>query len=247
MLQIRLATPDDRGVILDLIEEAAAWLRTRDTDQWARPWPDEARRDARVLAGILAGRTWIVMDYGIPVASVTYRPDGNKALWSKAERNEPAGYMSRLVVSRKYAGTKVGAALTDWAGWRSRDEFSADYLRIDVWTTNVRLHRYYEERGFHFLRFCDDPYYPSAALFYKLTEDIDNSAGRYFWVIPALLAGARSGELFSRPTERSLVQDVDAASGAARRRPARTEPIGFLRAAASAAWLCLTSINGLFR
>ncbi|MGH3402431.1 MAG: GNAT family N-acetyltransferase [Streptosporangiaceae bacterium] len=186
MFQIRLATPDDLQVILDLIEEAAAWLRTRDTDQWASPWPNEPERDTRVLRGLLACRTWIVEDYGIPVASVTYRPDGNAALWNKAELRESAGYMSRLVVSRKYAGTRTGAALTDWAGLRSKDEFGAQFLRIDVWTTNIRLHAYYEDRGFYFLRFCNEPDYPSAALFYKPTEDIGDEARHHFWMIPAI-------------------------------------------------------------
>jgi ribosomal protein S18 acetylase RimI-like enzyme len=192
MFQIRLATPDDLHVILDLIDEAAEWLRTKDTDQWARPWPDRAERDARVLRGLLACRTWLVEDYGIPVATVTYRPDSYSGLWTATEQLVPAGYMSRLVVSRKYAGYGIGAALTDWAGARARDEFGAEYLRIDVWTTNVRLHSYYEGRGFHFQRFCDDAAYPSSALFHKRTADISPAALSRFAEIRAIPAAPAS-------------------------------------------------------
>ena len=60
---IRLATLADLPAILDLIDSAAKWLQAcKDTDQWARPWPDEASRDARVEQGIRDGLTWIVED-----------------------------------------------------------------------------------------------------------------------------------------------------------------------------------------
>jgi ribosomal protein S18 acetylase RimI-like enzyme len=188
MFQVRLATPHDLPAILDLIDGAAEWLRTKDTDQWARPWPDKDERDLRVLRGLLACRTWLVEDYGIPVATVTYRPDSHSGLWTEREMSEPAGYMSRLVVSRKYAGTAIGATLTDWAGARARAEFGAEYLRIDVWTTNVRLHSYYEAHGFHFLRFHSDLSYPSSALFYKKTADIDPAVIGAFSEIRAIPA-----------------------------------------------------------
>ena len=67
----------------------------------------------------MACRTWLVEDDGIPVATVTYRPDGNHDLWTDDEREEPAVYMSRLVINRKYAGLGVGADLTE-LGRRTR-------------------------------------------------------------------------------------------------------------------------------
>jgi ribosomal protein S18 acetylase RimI-like enzyme len=190
MFQVRLATPDDQPIILDMIEEAAEWLKTKGTSQWKRPWPNENERDARVLRGLLAGRTWLVEDYGVPVATVTHRPDGNPDLWNEAELHEPAGYISRLIVSRKYAHTGTGAALADWAGARARYEYQAESLRIDVWTTNIPLHAYYKRQGFHFVRFCPDRNYPSAALFFKPTADIAFSAIFSFWEIPAIPAPA---------------------------------------------------------
>jgi ribosomal protein S18 acetylase RimI-like enzyme len=135
-------------------------------------WPDRQERDLRVLRGLLAGRTWLVEDNGFPVATVTYRPDGNLALWTGEELREPAAYLSRLVVSRKYAGRGIGAALTDWAGGRARHEYGAESLRIDVWATNDQLHSYYQMHGFRLLRQCHDEIYPSAALFYKPTAAI---------------------------------------------------------------------------
>lgn len=196
MFPIRLATPDDLQVILDLIDDAAIWLTTMNTDQWSKPWPDLAERDARVLRGLLACRTWLVEDDGVPVATVTYRPDGNHDLWTPEERAELSVYMSRLVINRKYAGQGIGAALTDWAGARARDEYGAETLRIDVWTTNYRLHAYYKECGFHFLRKYeeeDDPSskirkYPSAALFSKPTREIETAPEALFSEVRAIAA-----------------------------------------------------------
>lgn len=172
MFSVRLATPDDLEVLLGLIDDAADWLRAKNTSQWAKPWPNRLERDLRVVRGLMACRTWLVEDDGIPVATVTYRPDGNHDLWTKDEREEPAVYMSRLVINRRYAGLGVGADLTNWAGARALREFGAKVLRIDVWTDNYRLHNYYMGFGFKFLRKHEDDTYPSAALFVKPTEDI---------------------------------------------------------------------------
>ena len=43
---------DDFTAIIQLIQEAAEWLRTMGTDQWAKPWPTEAGRDSRVRAAL---------------------------------------------------------------------------------------------------------------------------------------------------------------------------------------------------
>jgi ribosomal protein S18 acetylase RimI-like enzyme len=188
MYQVRLAAPDDMPLILRMIDEAAEWLKTQDTDQWAMAWPNRNERDARILRGLLAGRTWIAEDYQIPVATVTCSPAGDAELWSPAELDEPAGYMSRLIVRRKYAGTGTGGRLTDWIGALARDRYGAQCLRADVWTTNTRLHEYYRQQGFRFLRFCPDRDYPSGALFSKPTADIARPAESLFWEIRALTA-----------------------------------------------------------
>ena len=175
---IRLAEPTDMPGILDLINSAAKWLQAcKDTDQWARPWPDETRRDARVGQGIEDGLTWIVEDSpGMLAATVTCREHGNDTLWSAAELAEDAVYVSRLIVSRELAGHGIGAALIDWAGALGISQWQAKWIRVDVWTTNLALHDYYRGQGFDDLRtvpFPDYWDYPSAALFQKATTKVD--------------------------------------------------------------------------
>ena len=94
--------------------------------------------------------------------------------------------MSRLIVTRGAAGFGVGAAMIDWAAAQAVRDWSAQWIRIDVWTTNVALHNYYEKRGFRRLRIaqCQAEDYPSAALFQKPTSEIDLAAARIFDVVP---------------------------------------------------------------
>jgi hypothetical protein len=172
--------------VIGMIDEAAAWLGTKGTDQWAAPWPSKLARDTRVLRGIRGGSTWIAEDHGEVVATITCRPQGNQKLWTAEEQLDPAVYVSRLIVSRQHAGDQIGAALIDWTGYQAQEAWKAQWIRIDVWTTNIALHNYYEKQKFAPVRICqfDDPHsYPSAALFQKPTAEIDTDAVARFIVV----------------------------------------------------------------
>ncbi len=121
----------DLGRVIGLVEEAAAWLRAKGTDQWARPWPSRGERDERIRADILARKTWIAWDGDIAAATITVEDRPDEILrrdWDEAR----ATYVHRLVVSRNYAGISLGAALLNWAGRRAAAE-GAVWVRIDVW------------------------------------------------------------------------------------------------------------------
>jgi ribosomal protein S18 acetylase RimI-like enzyme len=183
--RVRPAATDDIPAIHDLIGSAAAWLQEyKNTDQWATPWPNKRDRDARVAQGIQDRLTWMVEDgEGLLVGTVTCREHGNDMLWEAEELDEPAVYVSRLIVSREQAGLGIGAALIDWAGALGRTRWQADWIRVDVWTTNFALHRYYKGQGFEHLRtleFQNEWDYPSAALFQKPTADVDAASAARF-------------------------------------------------------------------
>jgi hypothetical protein len=57
-LALHHATLRDHEVIVDLIDAVADWLRTKNTDQWAQPWPSEEDRDHRIRQDLIAGKTW---------------------------------------------------------------------------------------------------------------------------------------------------------------------------------------------
>ena len=170
-LVLRRAGTHDYGAVKSLLEAAARWLRTKPTDQWEKPWPNEAGRNLRAWAAIQADRTWIAWDGTLAAATITVSPN-HHAIWPEKNRNDPAVYVRRLVVSRRHSGLGLGAQLLDWAGLRAAREYGARWVRVDVWTTDTQLHDCYRRQGFEFCGFCEQADYPSAALFQKRTTQI---------------------------------------------------------------------------
>jgi GNAT superfamily N-acetyltransferase len=174
-------TPDmrrHRKAVLRLIKEASDWLGTKDTDQWAEPWPTRKARDERVRRDLADGKTWFVWDGKTLAATVTIAERPNLHVWSDSEcdLHEPAVYVRRLVTARKYAGLGLGQQLIEWAGMRGYQRYGARWIRIDVWTTNSGLHQYYKMQRFEPCGYRDDPAYPSGALFQKHVSEIGDLA-----------------------------------------------------------------------
>jgi GNAT superfamily N-acetyltransferase len=167
---IGLAEPKDLDLLLTFRQEAAKWLASIGLDQWAEAWPDEDRMAAGVVRSIGAGTVWLVWDdNGSPVATLTFDTWANPDLWTPEEAAEPARYVHRLIVRRQYAGAGLGSELLDWCGTRAARQ-GAEWLRLDAWTTNTALHRYYLANGFKHVRTRHLAHNPSGALFQRLAE-----------------------------------------------------------------------------
>ena len=130
-ITLRRASVEDAAVAIRLIEQAADWLRHKGSDQWARPWPNRAGRDSRILAAAREGKTWIGWDNGVPAATITPDPEDDP-YWPEEFLRDPAVYVHRLVVARPYKGAGLGAALLDWAGRTARREYGARWIRVSV-------------------------------------------------------------------------------------------------------------------
>jgi len=176
-LDIRRADPGDLPVVLELIDEAKLWLPTKLTDQWSRNWVDQKgrKRSDRVQDSLLQGTTWIVTvtykQQQYAVATVTIEPNANPLVWDRAgELDDSAVYLSRLVVARKFAGLKIGPALLNWACDHAWRRHRAELVRVDVWTRNFALHKYYRAQGFRWQGYCADMSYPSRARFQRSTS-----------------------------------------------------------------------------
>jgi RimJ/RimL family protein N-acetyltransferase len=178
--QVRRASIDQQEILIRLIDAAGAWLRDeKGSTQWNRPWPTRAARDQRIRDGLIGGRTWIVWDGDVAAASVTIEQTGSPALWTADERRTPAVYLHRLVLKRQYAGRGLGARLINWAAQQGfLENPEATCIRIDTWTDNHGLHKYYEGQGFKFVAVRDTP------------------------------DGCPSGRLFQRPIYQALVADT---------------------------------------
>lgn len=83
--------------------------------------------------------------------TITLTPEAEEGLWTDEELAEPSMFINKLTVSRDYAGQNLGGRLLDWAGDRAY-RAAATWLRLDAWTTNARLQRYYLDQGFQHVR-----------------------------------------------------------------------------------------------
>ena len=54
----------------------------------------------------------------------------------------------------------------------TEQERGADWLRVDMWTTNERLQHYYLRQGFTYVRTVVLPHNPSGALFQRPAQRI---------------------------------------------------------------------------
>ncbi|MFJ6499466.1 GNAT family N-acetyltransferase [Streptomyces virginiae] len=143
---IEIATPGDLAKLLAFREEAAAWLSELGSDQWRRPYPAD-----RLLATIEAGTVFMVRDGGTTAATITLTPEAEGGLWLSEELAAPSLFVNKLTVARTHAGRDLGGRLLDWAGDRAYRS-GASWLRLDAWTTNEQLQRYYLRHGFEYVR-----------------------------------------------------------------------------------------------
>ncbi len=173
------ATSGDLEQVRGLIRDAVSWLRkSKRTDQWEKPWPDRARHHERILNDLIEGKTWLVWDDDAVAGTITLDTEEplashGKPVWPTHKRAERALYVRRVIVRRVYAGLGIGAALLDWAASVAMQDHGAALLRIDVWTTNLGLHAYYERQRFTRCPGRDPKElvnYPSQALFERRAE-----------------------------------------------------------------------------
>jgi GNAT superfamily N-acetyltransferase len=169
------AASGDLETVIGLVREAARWLGGMDTDQWQKPWPDRAGQRDRIVNDLFEGKTWLVRDGETIAATITVDNDepldlNEHPIWPPDDSQTRVMYVRRVIVSRRYARHRLGAALLDWAADWAKTH-GAELIRIDVWTTNTKLHGYYRRQKF---TRCRDPQdlgsYPSQALFERSVD-----------------------------------------------------------------------------
>jgi GNAT superfamily N-acetyltransferase len=136
-MNIRPARPDEVDVVLDVLADAASWLRKRGVEQW----PERFERDW-VLPAIERSETWLAEHDGDIVGSLVVQWE-DPLFW--AEYPNDAGYLHRLAV--RLHGEAMGAQLLQWAEQHAADA-GKTYLRLDCVASNESLRAYYERAGY---------------------------------------------------------------------------------------------------
>jgi ribosomal protein S18 acetylase RimI-like enzyme len=142
-LEIRPATLADVETVVRIMSEASEWIVERGDPPWnRRPW-----RAADVQDKIARAETYLALEGGQAVATVTVQPSDE---WLWPGRPPDALYVHRLAVARAAHGRKVGAGLLDFAERLATDE-GRQYVRLDCHCDNPKLRAYYVARGFAWL------------------------------------------------------------------------------------------------
>ncbi|MFF0745740.1 GNAT family N-acetyltransferase [Streptomyces sp. NPDC004111] len=145
-MKITSATPDDLQHLLDFRQEAASWISRLGIDQWRRPYPAD-----RLLKTIEQGTVFMLRDGTTTAGTITLTPEAEEGLWTDDELAEPSLFVNKLTVSRQYSGQNWGGQMLDWASNRGC-QVGAKWIRLDAWTTNEPLQRYYLGQGFQHVR-----------------------------------------------------------------------------------------------
>lgn len=133
---------DDVPALVDLLEEAGAWLSARGIEQW--PAGSNRAQEAMLRHQVAAGTVLVLRDGGRLAGGCVLSTEID-ALW----RRHPgrASYLHKLVVARYAAGAGLGAHLVRSAESWSRAR-SCEWLRLDCWDENDALRSYYRGLGF---------------------------------------------------------------------------------------------------
>ena len=163
-MKIRQATANDLSTILRWRQEAAAWLRTRGSDQWNDSGLSRNAFVDRVKTSIESGETWIAEDDdGTPLGTIAVDSISDPGLWTDDEL-ATAFVVHRMITDRSATGRGVGAKLLEHAECLAR-RAGRKMLILDAWNTNRDLHAYYQSQGFRHVRTVTDHHTPSATLF----------------------------------------------------------------------------------
>ena len=116
-MNVRLAQTEDLPVVADMLDEATVYVRTKGSDQWRVPFPQDELRER-----VARNEVYVVDVDGEPAATFTLLLD-DRFFWG--ERPPDAVYLHKLAVRRAFAGRKLGERIVDWvvaeAARRGRD------------------------------------------------------------------------------------------------------------------------------
>jgi len=160
-MTIGRATRADLPEVLQVLNEAAAWLHSRGLDQWPDGFGPE-----RIGPMVDRREVWIARDGGRAVGTMTISGEADPDFWTAAESSQSAVYVSKLAITRDEAGSGLGSLLLRWAvDYAAR--IGCEWVRLDAWRTNEGLHAYYQRQGWDHLRIVSLPHRRSGGLFQR--------------------------------------------------------------------------------
>ncbi len=142
---IRSGSETDSALLVDLLDEAVAWMVARgQTSQWGdKPVADRPN-----------GAEWVhglASDSGLRIAELDHVPVGALIVGDTPDYasaiDQRELYINLLITSRRHAGMQLGSALVTAAIEEGRAT-DREVLRVDCWADAPSLVAWYERQGF---------------------------------------------------------------------------------------------------
>lgn len=187
LLIVDQASPDELPLVLELLDDAARWLREQGVTQaptrftGAEDWLIE-----RIRAYIENGHTWLARINTTAVAAFTLSAADPDYADGWPDGPDTGLYIYRMVVRREFAGHDIGGHILDWSSARAA-ALGYRWLRLDCHRNNPALQDYYKAHGFERV----------GTLVRAINDPVSGDAnGRYV---------RGSGALFQRPADSIVI------------------------------------------
>jgi ribosomal protein S18 acetylase RimI-like enzyme len=143
-LVYRTAEPGEYILMLELLKEAAIWLRAKGINYWQN-WLDPPIGHRRwVEKSFCRGEGYFVFADTELVAGFRLQWE-DKMFWGDTPGS--AGYVHSLTIKRCYKGYHLGSRILAWIEAQCRQR-NREYLRLDYGVGCMYLGEYYKNHGF---------------------------------------------------------------------------------------------------
>lgn len=160
------ASVADIDTVATMHAEITQWLAAKGTDQWQRT-REHVRQS--ITRDVMAGTCWLAYSGKTIAGTVTIDTYADPEFWTEEDQPTDAVYVHRMIVRREFAGRGIGKVLIRVAESLARAA-GRRWIRLDAWSTNKQLHRYYAQLGFEHVRTLQYPHRGSGALFQRLVQ-----------------------------------------------------------------------------
>jgi GNAT superfamily N-acetyltransferase len=135
------ARPEDTDTVLEILDEAAAWIIER---KLPNVWKPGGFSRQAFLEQISLGEVHIGLVDEKPVGTLTLQ-------WADltfcAERQPDAGYVHKLAVRPAYTRQSIGLEMLKWAEASAR-KAGKRFLRLNCLAEDQKIRDYYDRAGF---------------------------------------------------------------------------------------------------
>jgi ribosomal protein S18 acetylase RimI-like enzyme len=147
LILVEQATASDLNVVMEIIEDAGAWLCSKGiTYQWPSKRPKESW--VATEEAIQNGQVYVarIQPSGCIVGTLRFEWT-DPHTWP--EDPDSAAYVRSIAIRNNARGHRIGETLLKWAEEHARKN-GKRYLRLHCCAENTRLCKYYEQMGFVF-------------------------------------------------------------------------------------------------